>query len=78
MPTLEQIQDEITSDSENLGYAGKAPVEVHALLNDVTLREYLVEPSTPDVANYLFNSQMSAALIAAKLSDQYAKFSAGA
>lgn len=67
------MQTTIQTELENEQYAGKSALEIHALLTAPT-RDYMVEPKTSDVSNYLFNNQMGAALIVAKLSPNYDQF----
>ena len=71
---LPQLISELQLDPENLGYAGKLPVEILTLINAPT-RPYMVEPATPDVANFLVNHGMTAALMVAESSSQFAGFS---
>ena len=72
-PFIEQLQSEIENDPQNLGYAGLEPMAVLAILSEQS-RDYMIEPATPDVANFLINHGMMAALMVAQESANYSQF----
>lgn len=70
---LESLINELQTDPAQIGYADKSPHEVLALLNAPD-RDYKIEPATPDVANFLVNHGMMAALMVAESKPEYAQF----